>query len=77
MRSPWLVLAMGTAVILAGCADDTVLSGPSTVGLSLTVSPRLDTIFATDTTTPVDTVRLTARVRSAATGGDVTGIPVT
>lgn len=77
MRSPWFVLALGAAVMLAGCDDDTVLSGPSTVGLSLTVSPRLDTIFATDTTTPADTVRLTARVRSAATGSVVTGVPVT
>ena len=50
MRSPWVVLALGAAVILVGCDDDTVLSGPSTVGLSLTVSPRLDTIFAADTT---------------------------
>ncbi|MFP5356063.1 MAG: Ig-like domain-containing protein, partial [Gemmatimonadota bacterium] len=64
------------AGLLAGCDDDTVLLGPSTIGMSLTVSPRLDTIFATDTTTPADTVRLTARVRSAATGGDVTGVTV-
>ncbi|HMN07617.1 MAG TPA: Ig-like domain-containing protein [Gemmatimonadaceae bacterium] len=76
MRSPWVVLALGAAVILVGCDDDTVLSGPSTVGLSLTVSPRLDTIFAADTTAPGDTVRLLARVRSAATGGAVTGVAV-
>lgn len=76
MNRAWAVLAVGMAGLLAGCDDDTVLLGPSTIGMSLTVSPRLDTIFATDTTTPADTVRLSARVRSAATGGEVTGVTV-
>lgn len=76
MNRAWAVLAVGMAGLLAGCDDDTVLFGPSTVGLSLTVSPRLDTIFAADTTTLGDTTRLAARVRSAQTGGDVTGVTV-
>lgn len=77
MNRAWAVLAVGMAGLLAGCDDDTVLSGPSTIGMSLTVSPRLDTIFAADTTTPGDTARLTARVRSAATGGELTGVTIT
>ncbi len=76
MRSSWLALVVGTAGILAACDDKTTLSGPSTIGMSVSVSPRLDTIFATDTAAPGDTVRLTARVRSSVTGGDVTGFAI-
>ena len=70
---------VGLAVVLGvivSCESGGSLSGPSSVGLSVSVSPTVDTIFAADTIKAGDATTLVAVVRSAATGGRVT-VPVT
>jgi alpha-tubulin suppressor-like RCC1 family protein len=56
----WALLAI---VGLWGCEDGGSPLAPSTIGLSLTLSPVVDTIFATDSVQAGDTLRILALVK--------------
>jgi hypothetical protein len=70
-----VVLWVAAIATIAACESRGTLFGPSAIGLSVTVVPKLDTIFVTDTIGVEDVLQLNARVRSAATGGFVT-VPI-
>lgn len=70
-----LFVALG-CVMVAGCEDEEGVVGPSVIGMSISVTPTIDTIFANDTAKASDTSRVAARIYSSAAGRYVTGVPV-
>ncbi len=70
-----LCVALGCAVV-AGCEDEEGVVGPPVIGMSISVTPSIDTIFASDTAKASDTSRVAARIYSSAAGRYVTGVPV-